>query len=102
MHAIEHAVARPFPEITVDRRRRGKILGQQPPLAARAVQIANGVEDLADIGLAFSATGVRRRDHRLDDGPFGVVAVTWVSTGTRFMLAALPLGPHGIPLIRMP
>jgi hypothetical protein len=102
MYEIEHTVACPLPEITVDGRVRREILGQQPPLAARATDIANGIENLADIGFALAPATARQRDHRLDDAPLGVAAVARVSAATRLMRLALLLGPHGSPLIRLP
>jgi len=102
MYSIEHTVACPLPEIAVDGRVRRKILGQQPPLTARATDIANGVENLANIGFALASATARQRYHRLDDAPFGVAAVTRVPAAARLMRLALLLGPHGSPLIRLP
>ena len=102
MYSIEHTVACPLPEIAVDGRVRREILGQQPPLTARATDIANGVENLAYVGLALASTRARQRDHGLDDGPLGVAAVTRIPVATRLMHLALLLGPHGSPLIRLP
>jgi len=102
MDPVEHTVTGPLPEIAVDSRVRRKILGQQPPLAARATDIANGVENLAYVGLALASTRARQRDHGLDDGPLGVAAVTRVPAAARLMHHSVLLGPHGSPLIRLP
>jgi hypothetical protein len=55
MNPIENAVSRPFPEVIIDRGVRRKIFWQLPPLAARAIDIANGVEHLAHVRLALAA-----------------------------------------------
>jgi hypothetical protein len=60
MNSIEYAVSAPFPEIVVDRAVRRKILRQLSPLAAGAIDIANGVEDLAHVGLAVAPARARR------------------------------------------
>jgi hypothetical protein len=102
MDAIEHAVAAPFPEVVVDRGVRRKILRQLPPLAAGAVDIANGVEDLAHVGLAAASTRARRRDHRRDDRPLLVTDIARIATAARLVRLAVIVSPHGSPLIRLP
>ena len=54
MDPIEHAVARPFPEVIIDRGVRRKIFWQLPPLATRAIHIADRVEHLAHVRLALA------------------------------------------------
>jgi hypothetical protein len=81
--ATEHAVAAPFPEVVVDRGVRRKVLRQLPPLAAGAIDVANGVENLAHVGGATASTWTRRREHRLDDGPLLVADVAWIATAAR-------------------
>jgi hypothetical protein len=102
MDATEHAVAAPFPEVVVDRGVRRKVLRQLPPLAAGAIDVANGVENLAHIGGATASTRTRRREHRLDDGPLLVADVAWIATAARLVRLAMIVSPHGSPLIRLP
>lgn len=102
MYPIEYTVSTPFPEIVVDRGVRREILRQQPPLAAGAVDIANGVEDLAHVGRAVASARTRRRDHRRDDRPLLVADVARIATATRLVRLAMFFSPHGSPLIRLP
>jgi hypothetical protein len=102
MDAIEHAVAAPFPEVVVDRGMRRKILRQLSPLAAGAVDIANGVENLAHVGRAAASARTRRREHRCDDRPLLVADIARIANAARLVRLAVVVGPHGSPLIRLP
>jgi hypothetical protein len=102
MDATEHAVAAPFPEVVVDRGVRREILRQLPPLAAGAIDVANGVENLAHVGRAAASACARRREHRLDDGPLLVAEVAGIATAARLVRLAMIVSPHGSPLIRLP
>lgn len=102
MNAIEYAVSAPFPEIIVDRGVRREILRQLPPLAAGAIDIANGVEDLAHVGLAVASARARRRDHRRDDRPLLIADVAGIATTARPVRLAIIFSPHGSPPIRLP
>ena len=99
MDAVEHAVARPFPEIAVNRRPRREILRQLPPLAARAQNVAHRVHHLAHIGLARPAAPLRWRDQRFDESPFRVRQIARIPPFARRMLLARCLGPHGRPAV---
>src|SRR5262249_58383941 len=83
MNTIEHAVARPFPEIIIDRGVRRKIFWQLAPLATRAIYIADCVEYLAHVCLALASACARRRDHRLDGSPLLVRHITLVTSPSR-------------------
>ena len=89
MNTIEHAVARPFPEIIIDRAMWRKILWQLPPLATRAIDIANCVEHLAHVCVALASARASRRDHRFYDGPLLVGDVTRVTPTSRRVRLAL-------------
>ena len=102
MDAIEHAVAAPFPEVVVDRGMRRKILRQLPPLAAGAIDVANGVEDLAHVSRAAASTRARWREHRLDDRPLLVADIARIATAARLVRFAMIVGPHGSSPIRLP
>ena len=99
MNPIEHAVTRPFPEVIIDRSLRGKIFRQQPPLATRAIYIADCVEHLAHIGLALAPTRASGWDHRLYDSPLLVGDVARVTPTSRLVRLALFVRPHGSPLL---
>jgi hypothetical protein len=102
MDAIKHAVAAPFPEVVVNRGVRRKILRQLPPLAAGAIDVANGVENLAHVGRAAASARTRRGEHRLDDRPLLVADVARIATAARLVRLAVIVGPHGSPPIRLP
>src|SRR5262245_44105437 len=95
MHAIQHAVAAPIPEIVVNRGVRWKILRQLPPLTTAAIDIPDGVEDLAHISPAAAPSSARRRDHRRDHRPLLVAHVTRIAAPARRVRLAMGVGPHG-------
>src|SRR5262245_15277815 len=97
MNTIEHAVARPFPEIIIDRGVRRKISWQLPPLATCAIYIADCVEHLAHVCLALASACAGRRDHRLDDSPLLVGHITRITSHSRLVHLALFVRPHGSP-----
>ena len=99
MNTIEHAVARPFPEIIINRGVRRKIFWQLPPLATRAIYIADCVEHLAHVCLALASTRAGRRDHRADDSPLLVGHITRITSNSRLVHLALFVRPHGSPLL---
>ena len=97
MDAVENAVARPFPEIGVNRRTRREILGQLPPLTACAQNIAHRVHDLSHVRLAWPAAPLRLGDHRLDQLPFRIRKIARIPVFARRMPGARLLGPHACP-----
>jgi hypothetical protein len=97
MNPIEQAVARPFPEVIIDRGMRRKIFRQQPPLATRAIYIADCVEHLAHVRLALAPTRASRRDHGLDDSPLLVAHIARVTFTSRLVHLAMFIRPHGSP-----
>ena len=99
MNTIEHGVARPFPEVIIDRGVWRKIFWQLPPLATRAIYIADCVEHLAHVCLALASACAGRRDHRLDDSPLLVAHITRITSNSRLVHLALFVRPHGSPLL---
>jgi hypothetical protein len=97
VNPIEHAVARPFPEIIVHRTVRRKIFWQLPPLATRPTYIADRVEHLAHVCIALAPTRARWRDHRLNDSPLVVADITRIPSTSRLVRLALFVRPHGNP-----
>ena len=99
MNTIEHGVARPFPEVIIDRGVWRKIFWQLPPLATRAIYIADCVEHLAHVCLALASACAGRRDHRLDDSPLLVGHIARITSNSRLVHLALFVRPHGSPLL---
>ena len=97
MDPIEHAVARPFPEVIIDGSMRRKIFWQLPPLATRSIYIADRVKYLAHVCIALTAARAAPRDHRLDYRPLFVADITRITCTSRLMRFALFVRPHGSP-----
>src|SRR5262245_57428923 len=72
---IPGAVALPGVEVVVDGPPRGEVVGQCPPGAALVGEVEDGVDDLADVGLARPPSGPGRGDLGLQHGPLGVSEV---------------------------
>jgi hypothetical protein len=102
MDAIKHTVAAPFPKVAVYRCVRRKVLRQLSPLTAGAIDIANGVENLAHVGRPATTAGSRRRQHRLDDRPLLVADIARIAPAARLVRLAMIVGPHDSPPIRLP
>jgi hypothetical protein len=102
MDAVEHAIARPLPEVIIDRRTGRKAFRQLPPLAAGAQHVSHRVEHFAHIGVARPSATARRRDHRCDKHPLGIGQVARIAIRTRLMLDTRLIGPHSNPLIGLP
>jgi len=97
MDAVEHTVARPFPEIAVNRRTRRKVLRQLPPLTACTQNIAHRIHHLAHVRSARPPAPFRWRDQSLDKLPFRVRHIARIALFARRMLLARCFGPHGRP-----
>src|SRR5262249_2579851 len=54
-------------------------LGQRLPLAARRQHVENAVQNLAHIDRALAAAVLGGWDHGLDNRPFGVDQITWIT-----------------------
>ena len=76
MDAIERAVPAPQAEVIVHGASGRQVLGRRAPLAAGAQQVHHAVEHLADIDPPFAATGLARRDQRLDN----LTKPTWLNS----------------------
>ena len=74
---VQGAVVPPLVEVPPDGALGRKVLGKVTPLAAGAEDVEDGVEDVAGVGLAGTATGVDR-DVGLDQGPLLVGDVAGV------------------------
>ena len=63
-------VVAPGTEITPDRRPRGKVVRQGPPLASGAIHVEERVENLTHVRRARMPACFGRRDQRFQDRPF--------------------------------
>ena len=70
MHALPGAIVAPGTEITPDRRPRGKVVRQGPPLASGAIHVEERVENLTHVRRARMPAYFGRRDQRFQDRPF--------------------------------
>src|SRR3990172_8236943 len=94
MDAIQDAVTRPLPKIVVDGGARWKILRQLAPLTAGAQHIADRIHHIAHVGFALAPALARRRDRRLDERPFRVRQIAWITPTARLLqLKPIPF-PH--------
>ena len=94
MDAIERAVPAPQIEITVQGRARRQVLRNRPPLATRAQDVHQPVDDLAQIHAAFVAAPLGRRDARRDQRPLPVGQVGRIAQEAAVIPAAVFCCPH--------
>src|SRR6266566_9279480 len=79
MNALQCAIPSPQVEIGPYRALRRQVLGQRLPLAARRQHVENAVQNLAHIDRALAAAVLGGWDHGLDNPPFGVDQITWIT-----------------------
>src|ERR1700733_9133061 len=87
------AIARPAVEITLDRRIRGKLLRNLPPLATRCSHVEQRLHDRAQVGFARSPDHASHRHQWRDQGPFGIGHVACVAQPLAPILSASDLTP---------
>src|SRR5205085_6965720 len=63
--SLPGAVAGPVLEVVVDRLPGREVMGQRPPAASLACVVEQGVDDLAQVGLARAPTPAWTREERL-------------------------------------
>src|SRR5262249_35280928 len=73
------AVALPAPEVGVDGLPGRQVVRQQAPGPAGAQEVADAVDDLADVDAAGATTRLGGGDHRRQHSPLGVGQVGRVS-----------------------
>ena len=102
--ALQGAVPIPQHEVQMSCALRRQVLRQRLPLATRREHIEDCVENLANIHLAPTAATLGRRDHRLDQRPFGIRQIARISQTAPLSGAAIFRFPHlGTPVtIRVP
>src|SRR5262249_36989167 len=79
MNALQRAIPGPQVEIGPYRALRRQVLGQRLPLAARRQHVENAVQNLAHIDRALAAAVLGGGEHGLDNHPFGVNQITWIT-----------------------
>src|SRR5438067_11504155 len=77
---------------------RRQVLGQSLPLAAGRQHIEDGVQHLANVHLAPASAALRRRNHRLNQRPFGLAQITRIAQSATLGSAAVFRLPHRAPL----
>ena len=78
---------------------RRQILRQRLPLATGRQYVENRVENLANIHLAPPAAALGRRDHRLDQRPFGIGQIARITQTAALSSAPVFRFPHlGTPV----
>jgi len=92
--ALQRAVPIPQHEVRMRCTLRRQVLRQRLPLATRREHIEDCVENLANIHLAPTAATLGRRDHRLDQRPFGIRQIARVSQAASIRRAAVFGFPH--------
>ena len=68
---VEGAVVPPLVEVAPDGALGREVLGQVTPLAAGPQDVEDGIDDVAQVGLAWPSAGVDGQV-RLDQSPLGV------------------------------
>src|SRR5690242_18356661 len=77
---------------------RRQVLGQSLPLAAGRQHVEDGVQHLANVHLAPASATLGRRNHRLDQRPFGLAQITRIAQSATLGSAAVFRLPHRAPL----
>src|ERR1051326_221368 len=73
-------------------------IGQSLPLAAGRQHVEDGVQHLANVHLAPASATLGRRNHRLDQRPFGLAQITRIARSATLGSAAVFRLPHRAPL----
>ena len=79
MDSLQSPVVPPLLEVHVDRRERGKVLGQHAPSAAATQNIEDGVDDRSELCRTRAPSWLGGREQPTDDPPFRVAEVAGVS-----------------------
>ena len=95
---VEGAVVPPLVEVAPDGALGREVLGQVAPLAAGAQDVEDGIDDVAQVGLAGPAAGVDG-DVRLDQGPLrvGHVAGILMCFSSQRLMESTPYGTGPSP-----
>ena len=102
MDLLNRAVVIPAREVVVYRAPWRQVLGNVTPLASCAQNIHHTVHHLAHHHLTLAATMLGGRDQGLDQGPFLVGQVTWVTQPVTVVAGAVFRRPHLAPHAAVP
>ena len=94
MQPVQRVVICPAQEVAVDRAARRQILWQRSPLAARAENVHEPVEDRADVDRALVAAAFGRWNERLDQRPLLVRQIARVALLATVISTAVLRRPH--------
>lgn len=94
MNTAERAIPVPQVEIAEQRALRRQVLRHGPPLAARAENIKQAVENLAHIDLTPATAALGRRNQRLDQPPFRVRQIARIAQTISIVFPTVRLRPH--------
>ena len=94
METIERAVPVPKIEIAEQGALRRQVLRYSPPLATRAENIKQAVENLAHVDLTPATAVLGRRDQRLDQRPFRIRQIARVAQTITTIFPAVRFRPH--------
>src|SRR6516164_2420322 len=98
MDALKRALVAPQIEVMPHRASRRKILRQRPPLATGGEHVHDGVHDLALVNCTFASAPLGGRNLRLDQLPFLIGHIAWVTQITAVIELAVFRRPHRRPL----
>src|SRR5947207_91292 len=80
MHPLPGSIGALGAEVAPHGRPRRKLVRQSSPLAARAIQVQDGIDHFAHVGRARMSTRLGRRNERLKDGPFLLTQIAWIAS----------------------
>src|SRR5579862_1424845 len=98
MDALQRAVPLPEHEVGMRRTFRGQVLRQRLPLATRREHVADGVQNLAHVHLAPTATALGWRNCRFDQRPLAVAQIARITQAVAVGRTAMFRLPHRAPL----
>ena len=89
---VQRPISTPLVEVAPDGALGREVLGQVTPLAAGAQDIEHGIDDVAQVGLAWPATGIDG-DKGLDQSPLGIgnIAGIGLRSHVSFYASSTPL-----------
>ena len=95
MDALQRLIVAPQIEVMPHRASRRKILRQRPPLETGGEHVHDGVHDLVDFTFAAAALG--GRNLRLDQLPFLIGHIAWVTNGCGRKACGFPASTSAAP-----
>lgn len=96
MNAAERAVPVPQVEIAEQRALRRQVLRHCPPLATRAENIKQAVENLPDIDLTPATAVLGRRNQGFSQRPFRIRQIARIAQTISIVFPSVSLRPHRV------